>query len=392
MSDDARLEELEERADGTAEEAADDAPLPQARLSRGRILATVLVVAFVIAFVVFVLPRLADLKTTWALVRHGDPWWLVAAALLEIASFWGHIALFRAVFHRQGSPIGWKASYEITMAGFAATRVFAAAGAGGIALTAWAVRRSGVSRRVVACRMFAFLVILYGVYMATLVVVGLGMYVGALPGERIFTLTALPAALAAIAIAITLALALIPDGFERRLARWAEGRGRLAQLARRVATGPPIAASGVRTALALLRSRNAGVLGALAWWGFDIATLWACFHAFGVPPAWTVLVMAYFVGMLGNTLPLPAGIGGVEGGMIGCLLAFGVSGRLSVVSVLAYRAFAFFLPTIPGAVAYVQLRHTVASWARRDAAAVGPAPDVGARSPAPSAAVPTRRG
>lgn len=377
--------------DDDVADGGDATPLPQAKLSRARILATVLVLAVVVAFIVFVLPQLADLKKTWALVRHGDPWWLLAAALLEIASFWGHIALFRAVFHRKGSPIGWKASYEITMAGFAATRVFAAAGAGGIALTAWAVRRSGVSRRAVACRMFAFLVILYGVYMATLVVVGFGMYAGVLPGDAPFSLSALPALLALLAIALTLALALIPDGFERRLARWAEGRGRLAQLARRVATGPPIAATGVRTALTLLRGRNAGVLGAFGWWGFDIATLWACFHAFGVPPAWTVLVMAYFVGMLGNTLPLPAGIGGVEGGMIGCLLAFGVSGRLSVVSVIAYRAFSFFLPTVPGAVAYVQLRHTVASWGdRSEPAAVGPAPDGGGRVGS-ATAVPSRR-
>jgi uncharacterized protein (TIRG00374 family) len=359
-----RREDLldDERDAPGADETEDGRDLLRARVTRRGVITSVLAVAAVIAFIVFVLPHLADLRHTWDLVRDGDPWWLVAAALLEIASFWGHIALFRAVFHRHGSPIGWKASYEITMAGFAATRLFAAAGAGGIALTVWAVRRSGVSRRAVACRMFAFLVILYGVYMATLVVVGLGMYWDLLPGPSPFTLTAVPAALAAIAIAITLALALIPEDIERRLARWASGRGRLAQVARRLATGPPIAATGVRTALSLIRGRNVGVLGALAWWGFDIATLWACFHAFGEPPPWTVLIIAYFVGTLGNVLPLPAGIGGVEGGMIGCLLAFGVGGQLSVVAVLSYRAFAFFLPTLPGAIAYVQLRKTIASW------------------------------
>jgi uncharacterized membrane protein YbhN (UPF0104 family) len=30
--------------------------------------------------------------------------------------------------------------------------------------------------------------------------------------------------------------------------------------------------------------------------------------------------------------------------------------------VLAYRVFAFWLPTIPGAIAYFQLRRTVARW------------------------------
>jgi uncharacterized membrane protein YbhN (UPF0104 family) len=48
--------------------------------------------------------------------------------------------------------------------------------------------------------------------------------------------------------------------------------------------------------------------------------------------------------------------------MIGASLAFGVSSDLAVVSVLTYRAFAFWLPTIPGIIAYFQLRRTVARW------------------------------
>ena len=79
-------------------------------------------------------------------------------------------------------------------------------------------------------------------------------------------------------------------------------------------TVPALAASGVRTAIELIRSRDPGLLGALAWWGFDICVLWACFHAFGSAPPFTVILMAYFVGMVGNLLPLPGGLGGVEGG------------------------------------------------------------------------------
>jgi uncharacterized protein (TIRG00374 family) len=112
----------------------------------------------------------------------------------------------------------------------------------------------------------------------------------------------------------------------------------------------------------MLRTRDPALLGALAWWGFDIAVLWACMRAFGDPPPVAVLVMAYFTGMLGNLLPLPGGLGGVEGGMIGALIAFGVPGGLAVVSVLTYRAFAFWLPTVPGVLAYLQLRRTVRDW------------------------------
>ena len=118
----------------------------------------------------------------------------------------------------------------------------------------------------------------------------------------------------------------------------------------------------MRTALRLTRERDPGLLGAIGWWYFDIATLWACFHAFGLAPPFAVVVMAYFIGQLGNVLPLPGGVGGVEGAMVGAFVGFGVEAGLALVAVLTYRAFAFWLPTIPGAVAYLQLRKTVQRW------------------------------
>jgi uncharacterized membrane protein YbhN (UPF0104 family) len=256
------------------------------------------------------------------------------------------------------------------MAGLAATRLFATAGAGGVALTAWALRRSGMDSRVVACRMIAFLAILYGVYMATLVIDGVGLALGIFAGSAPFAITVVPALFGAGVIAIFLGVSLLPGDAERLVGRWQSGEGRLGRIARRLAAAPATAATGVRTAIRLGRSGDPNLLGAVAWWGFDIATLWSCFHAFGGSPPTAVVVMAYFVGMLGNTLPLPGGIGGVDGGMIGAFSAFGVPVEVSVVSVLAYRVFAFWLPTLPGAVAYLQLRRTVQRW-RADPAPVG---------------------
>ena len=142
--------------------------MPRVRFTRGRLLAFILFVLSSLAFLYFVLPKILGLKETWNRLQQGDIWWLVLAAFLEVLSFACYVALFRAVFVRGKSRIGWRESYQITMAGLAATRLFAAGGAGGIALTAWAVTRSGMRPRVVACRMVAFLVLLYGVYMATL--------------------------------------------------------------------------------------------------------------------------------------------------------------------------------------------------------------------------------
>ena len=210
-----------------------------------------------------------------------------------------------------------------------------------------------------ACRMVAFMVLLYVIYAGSLLIDGIGLGTGAFPGGGSFAITFVPAIVALLLFAIAGALALVPGDIERRLARRASGSGRIAHALARGATAPALAASGVRTAFDLVRERNIGVLGAPAWWGFDICVLWASFHAFGAAPPFTVIWMAYFVGMLGNLLPLPGGLGGVEGGMIGALAAFGVDFNLSVVAVLAYRGIAFWLPTIPGALAYFQLRRTV---------------------------------
>ena len=49
-------------------------------------------------------------------------------------------------------------------------------------------------------------------------------------------------------------------------------------------------------------------------------------------------------------------------GMIGAFAAFDVDAGLAVVAVLVYRAFTFWLPMIPGVIAYLQLRRTVERW------------------------------
>jgi uncharacterized membrane protein YbhN (UPF0104 family) len=362
MPEHGRTEQWEPPADPALAVAnADQDEMPRVRLTRRRVLASILFIVSTVAFLYFVLPRLVGLQETWNRIRNGNVWWFGVAAGLEVCSFLSYIALFRAVFVRGEGRIGWRESYQITMAGLAATRLFASAGAGGIALTAWALRRSRMDTRVVACRMIAFIALLYGVYMATLLLDGLGLYIGVIPGNHPFAITVVPAIFGAVVIIVFLAVSLLPGDFDRLVRRWTRG-GRLGRVAGHVAAAPATAATGIRAAIDLVRSRDPWLLGALGWWGFDIAVLWACFHAFGAAPPKGVIVMAYFVGMVGNTLPLPGGIGGVDGGMIGAFSAFGVNVEVSIVSVLAYRAFAFWLPTLPGAVAYFQLRRTVHRW------------------------------
>ena len=338
----------------------DDA-MPRVRVTRKRLVLGLLFVVSTVAFLYVVLPQLTSLEDAGRRVGEGDRTWLAGALLFTLLSFGAYVMLFQGIFVRE-ARLDWRASYQITMAGLAATRLFAAGGAGGIVLTAWALRRAGMPRRMVADKTLAFLILTYAVYMAALVVCGFGLYFGLMPGPAPFGITVVPAIFAVVVIAAALGLGRVPPDLQRRLEGFAGRGGRLARIAQRVANAPAAFSAGMRESLCHVRRRDPALLGALAFWGFNIAVLWACFHAFGDPPPLAVIVMGFFVGFLGNLLPLPGGIGGVDGGMIGAFAAFGVPLALVVPAVLAYRVFTFWLPTIPGVIAYLQLRKTVARW------------------------------
>jgi uncharacterized protein (TIRG00374 family) len=295
--------------------------------------------------------------------------WIAAALLLTLGMFGGYVAMFRGVFVRGATRIGWAASYQITMAGLAASRLFAAGGAGGLILTAWALRRSGMRKRTVADKTIAFLVLTYLPYVIAVIVCGFGLHWGLFNGANPFTLTFVPAVVGVVLLALALAIGFIPTDLQRRLRPFAAGKGRIGRIAQQLAQVPAATSAGIRDAMAHLRSRDPALLGAVLFWAFQIAVLWAAFHAFGNAPPLAVLVQAFFIGMLGNLLPMPGGVGGVEGGMVGAYTAFGVDFDLALVAVLVFRAFTFWLPLIPGVIAYFKLRHTVDGWKQERASA-----------------------
>ncbi|MGZ6623276.1 MAG: flippase-like domain-containing protein [Solirubrobacteraceae bacterium] len=336
-------------------------------ITRTRLLLASALIVVALVGVYFLIPKLAGLKQTWGQLRRGDPLWLGAAAALELLSIAGYATLFRAVFGRGVPRIDWRVSLEIPLAGIAAIRLVAAGGAGAVAVTAWALGRAGLSAEVIACRIVASLVVQYSVYIGAVIVCGLGLWAGVFAGDGSVAITLFPAVLAAVLAAGVLSLALLPDDIEQRLARFASTTRVFGRLARWLAKAPDTLGSGVRTAWDVVRERRLGLLGAVVYWGFDIAVLGVCFDAFGRVVPVAVLVMGYFLGTLGSLLPLPGGFGGVEGGMIAAFVAFGVPAGSAVIAVLAYRAISFWLPTLPGIAGYLALRSTVRGWRAADA-------------------------
>jgi uncharacterized membrane protein YbhN (UPF0104 family) len=219
-------------------------------------------------------------------------------------------------------------------------------------MTLWALRKAGLGARGATRTLLGFLIVLYSVFLGAIAVSGGLIALGIASGHGPLALSAIPAAVATLAIAGSLALAARRPHTPRRAAR--------------LHAAADVFGAAVRDAIAHVRSGDLRLLGALAWWTFDASVLWAMLHAFGAPPPFAVVVLAYFVGQVGNTIPIP---GAVSGGIVGVLVAFAVPADLALVSVLAYRAIAIWLPAPIGLVALGALRRTMARWSAEDAVA-----------------------
>jgi uncharacterized protein (TIRG00374 family) len=352
---------------------------------RKRMIQTLVAVVLLTVAIYVLIPRLFDLQDAIAKIGDGDPVWIAVGIACCAGMFAAYVALFRGVVGEKIIHLEWRESYEITMAGLAATRLFSAGGAGGILLTYWALRKAGMERRQSVCRMVAFLIVLYSVYLASLVIFGILLRTGVLSGEAPLSGTIIPAALAAVAIAIGLAMAFLPDDLERRIERHTSGR--FGRIAKRFATAPATFAQATRTAIAFVRNPSAGAMafgGAVGFWGANIAILWASFHAFDVSVPLGVVIQGFFLGMLANLFPFaPGGVGAVDAGMIGAFVLFGLPSAEVFAAVLTYRVIAFWLPIPPGIIAFFQLRKTVSRWEREGRER--PAP-IGMREPETAAA------
>ena len=170
----------------------------------------------------FLAPKVLGLDDELKRIGDADLVWVAVAIAFNIAAFAAYMALFRGVLggtedNEVRRRLDRAASYQITMAGLAATRIFSAGGAGGIVLTYWALRKAGMPRRRSACRMVAFLVLTYSVYLFALVLFGVLLRTGVLPGDNPVGGTIVPAAIGFGALVILGLVALIPGDFERRL-------------------------------------------------------------------------------------------------------------------------------------------------------------------------------
>ena len=336
-------------------------PMPEefspSHVRRALILLALVIVVVVV--VVAMLPGLGSLRESFAGAR---PEWLVLAACLELGSCLSYVLAFRGVFC---SRMRWLTSFEIGTAELAANSLLSVGGAGGLALGAWILRRGGVPASQIARRTVAFFLITSCANIGALVIAGIGLGTGVLHGAPSAAYGYVPAAAGLGGIALVL--------FARRVARRFALRSERKRLVRALES----LADGVDEALALLRTGDRTMLfGAAGYMLFDVAMLGVCFEAFGnESPPGGVLLVAYLVGQLGGLIPIPGGIGGVDGGLIGTLVLFGADAADAAVAVLAYRALVLWLPVVLGLPSLASLRRRLRT-EEHDIAACAPGDEV----------------
>jgi uncharacterized protein (TIRG00374 family) len=291
----------------------------------------------VLGLVAALAPGLGDVRD---LVGDATPGWLAVAIGLEVLSSLSYVVMFRPVFCRRMS---WRSTAEIGLSEVAVGSIVPASGAGGIALGAWFLNRAGMPAQIIARRSVAFLLIKSSVNFVAVAVVGIAMFLGAGPHLSV-ALTLVPAVASIAAILCVVFVGRI----SRRLAQSSKKR-------LRVVVGA--VADGVSEAGILLRKRDPLLVGgAIGYWLFDNLVLLAAFHAFGAAPPLIIVLQAYLIGQLGGVLPLPGGLGGIDGGLIGTLIVYGVPAAEAAAAVLLYRVVLFWVPLIMGIPAFISLR------------------------------------
>ncbi|MBV9365648.1 MAG: UPF0104 family protein [Solirubrobacterales bacterium] len=313
----------------------------------------VLEVAAIIAVVAIAITALPGLDEVRARLANADPAWIVAVVLAELGSCGGYLLAFRSTFCQQMS---WGLSYDIAMSELAANSLLPTGGAGGLALGVWALRQAGMPTAHIARRTVAFFVVTSAANFFALILVGLAMFLGILTGRGSALLTLLPALIAAFG---ALLVGLSPKLLRALGERGADAdpdslSGRLRLILRAWLTAT---ADGVDQAIALLRSHSFGVIvGSFSYMAFDIAALGFGFAAVGHVPPLGPLVLGYLIGQLGNLIPLPGGIGGTEGALVGVFALYHVNVSDAAAAVLLYRLFQVTIPALFGTPAFVMLR------------------------------------
>ena len=283
-------------------------------------------------------PGLAGVATTLSNMKTE---WVVVAVVLEVLSCASYIVVFLQVFER--APIRLGARVALSEEAFGAA--VSLGGAGSLAVGAWLMVERGAPARRIAERSAVLFLYTSAINVITLILAGLGLFLG-LPGPTNPLLSLLPATAGALVLVLFL---LLPRYVDRIVTRLEPGR---------LHAFLTETAASVRDTKRLVFHPDWRIIGAIGYLWFDIAVLYACFAAAGHTPPLAPMVLAYQIGYLSNFIPVPGGIGVLDGSMIGMLVLYCVGGTVATAATLAYHAISLWVPAIWGTIAFIVLQKT----------------------------------
>jgi uncharacterized membrane protein YbhN (UPF0104 family) len=291
--------------------------------------------ALLILCVVGALLAVPDLRPVATEIDTMSPAVVAGAIALELASCVSFVVIFRLFFR----SVPTVAAHEMGWAQQGAGALLPGGGIGSLAVGGWLLHLAGMPTRQIVQRSSGLFFLTSAINVLTLAAAGLVLLVGIADGPHDVLRDGLPIIAAVGMSALVLAVPRLRRRSSGGHTGWIED----------VAVGIPAA----RHALARPSWR---LLGALGYLLFDIAVLWTTFAAVGPLPPLAPLVIAYLVGYLANAIPIPGGIGVLDGGLVGALTLYGLPVTHAAAAVLVYHAIAFWIPTFGGTLGYVRLR------------------------------------
>jgi uncharacterized membrane protein YbhN (UPF0104 family) len=297
------------------------------------ILAGALVVGLLLA-----VPGLKGVATT---VSHMKAGWVAVAILLEVLSCACYVVAFLQVFERAPFRVGARIALSEEAFGAAVSL----GGVGSLAVGGWLMVERGAPAGRIAERSAVLFLYTSAINVITLILAGLGLFFG-LAGPSNPLLSVVPAAVGAVVLALFLLLPRYVDRIVRRVRP-----GRLHTFLTETAVS-------VRDVERLIFHPDWRILGAIGYLWFDIAVLFACFAAAGHSVPLAPVVLAYQIGYLSNFIPVPGGIGVLDGSLIGLLVIYGVGGTVATAATLVYHAISLWVPAVWGTIAFFVLQKT----------------------------------
>jgi uncharacterized membrane protein YbhN (UPF0104 family) len=351
-------------ADSPSRSRGRDEPPLQPRALRARAL-TVLILAICGLALLLAVP---SLQKVLADMRHIAAIWLLLAVCLELASCFGYVVIFRKFFDRM--PARFARDLAWTEIGSGA--LLPGGGVGSLAAGGWLMHLEGMPTRTILRRSSGLFFLTSATSVCALI--GGGLLLGSgLSGHNKPLLSGAPIVAGFLAAATAIGL---PRLLRHGPQRWQRSESLSAVIA------------GIQEAEAALLRPSWRLLGAVAYLGCDIATLWATLRAVGYSPPLATLLLGYVIGYLANTVPVPGSIGTLEAGLVGTLVLYGAPATKTAAAVLVYHAIAFWIPSLGGLWAYRKVRHELRANGDHNSNA-GDAPDqsaprsLRAREPAP---------